>query len=302
MRKITILWADDEIDLLKPHIIFLENKGYSVLIATNGNDALKVAAKETIDIVFLDENMPGRSGLEIVVDLKQIMPNVPVVMITKSEEENIMEQAIGSKIADYLIKPVNPNQILLTLKKNLDHVKLVSQKITADFRSEFSKLGLAINTASNFSDWVDVYRKIVFWELEMDNANPEMEEVLKFQKVEANKEFAKYIRNHYVSWFRADSKDKPLLSPSVMRNRVFPLLEQNHKVAFILIDNLRFDHWQTLAKVLNTFCSIESDDLYCSILPTATQYARNALFAGLMPLEIEKIYPKLWTDEDVEDE
>jgi DNA-binding response OmpR family regulator len=304
MKTVTILWADDEIDLLRPHILFLQDKGYRVLTATNGNDALKSAAREDIDIVFLDENMPGKSGLEILNDLKQMIPNVPVVMITKSEEENIMDQAIGSKISDYLIKPVNPSQILLVIKKNIDNVKLISEKVTADYRSEFNKLGISINTASQWTDWIDVYKKLVFWELQMDNSSQDMMEILTFQKAEANKEFAKFIKNNYASWFKPETKTKPVLSASVMKQYVFAQMSVHpeQKLAFILVDNLRYDHWQILSKTINAFCKIETEDLYFSILPTATQYARNAIFAGLMPLEIEKILPDLWTEEDDDQE
>jgi len=304
MKQITVLWIDDEIDLLKPHLLFLEGKGYRVITAANGNDALKyVSARENIDIIFLDEQMPGKSGLEVLNELKRLVPAIPVVMITKSEEENIMNQAIGAKIADYLIKPVNPNQILLTIKKNLEHRQLISEKVTADYRTEFNRLGTAIRNASHWREWADIYRRIVYWEMQIDSDGEEMKEILSFQKAEANKEFARYIKSVYLSWF-SQNNDKPVLSPSLMRQYLFPLMEKNpqRQHVFLLIDNLRYDHWCVLSEILSGFCRIEQNDLYFSILPTTTQYARNALFAGLMPLEIDKLIPNLWTDEDDSEE
>jgi len=302
IKETTILWADDEIDLLKPHLIFLQNKGYRMLTATNGIDAIKLVHSNTIDLIFLDENMPGKSGLQVLDEIKHIHPNIPVVMITKSEEENIMDQAIGSKIADYLIKPVNPNQILLTIKKNTENKKLISQKTTSDYQTEFSKLGLLINTARNMTDWIEIYKNLVYWDIEISKSSEGMDEVLKLQRNEANSEFSKFIKSNYSSWFKPDVKEKPLMSPAVIKHAVLPLLEKGEKVIFILIDNLRFDQWQTISPTISEFCNIDSEELYCSILPTATQYARNAMFAGLMPLEIEKMYPNLWIGEDEDEE
>jgi DNA-binding response OmpR family regulator len=300
-RETIILWADDEIDLLKPHILFLQSKGFKVLTATNGDDALKIASTTEIDLIFLDENMPGKSGLEVLSTLKVLHPGIPVVMVTKSEEEDIMEEAIGSKIDDYLIKPVNPNQMLLSIKKHLDNKRLITQKTTSTYQSEFNSLGMLINNARTYPDWLEIYRKLVYWELELDKSGHDMAEVLKHQKAEANNGFARFIKTNYASWLKPETKEKPLLSPGVMGQRVFPLIEQGNKVVLVLIDNLRYDQWLTLSTAVNDFCKIEKDELYVSILPTATQYSRNALFAGLMPLEIQKMYPHLWvSDEDEE--
>ena len=300
-KEVTIMWVDDEMDLLKPHVLFLQSKGYKVITATNGDDALKLATKSDIDLVFLDENMPGRSGLEILLPIKQALPGVPVIMITKSEEENIMDEAIGSKIDDYLIKPVNPNQVLLTIKKHIDTRRLVNQKTTSTYQSEFSSIGVQINNARYFDDWIDIYKKLVYWELELERSGQEMEEVLKIQKNEANKEFSKFIKNYYASWLKSDAVNKPLVSPAVIGQRIIPLLQQHEKVMLIIIDNLRFDQWQTIMPSISEYCKIDKEELYCSILPTATQYARNSLFAGLMPLEIQQLFPDLWvSDEDEE--
>ncbi len=298
MKEIAILWVDDEIDLLKAHIVFLENKGYRVLTASNGIDAIKILGEHVFNLIFLDENMPGQSGLQTLVKLKQIQPHVPVIMITKSEEENIMDQAIGSKIADYLIKPVNPNQILLTIKKHTDNQRLVSEHVSSAYQTAFRDLTGLINKAYSHKDWVEIYKTLVFWELELERSGKEINDVLRLQKTEANSEFSKFVKKHYSSWFEQTNVEKPLLSAGVMKQTVAPLLQSGQKVLLIVIDNLRFDQWKSIAPMVSEYCYIEKEDVYFSILPTSTQYARNALFAGLMPLEIERMYPKLWVGEE----
>jgi CheY-like chemotaxis protein len=301
MKKTKILWTDDEIDLLRAHIIFLEEKGFEVVTANNGTDAIDLVRKDFFDIIFLDENMPGLSGLQTLNEIKAIDPNVPVVMITKSEEEDIMDEAIGSKMADYLIKPVNPNQILLTIKRNIDQKRLVTQRTNSAYQSEFGKIGMQISDKLSFPEWIEVYRKLVFWELELSiSEDSAMDEVLKMQKAEANNSFSRYIRNNYQSWFNSNSEDRPLLSPDIFRKKVFPLVDAGSKVFVLIIDNLRYDQYRVLASVLNSYFHFEDEDLYCSILPTATMYARNAMFAGLMPSEIERLYPDFWDDDDNE--
>ncbi len=301
MKKTKILWTDDEIDLLRAHIIFLQEKGFEVVTANNGTDAIDLVKNDFFDIIFLDENMPGLSGLQTLNEIKTIDPNVPVVMITKSEEEDIMDEAIGSKMADYLIKPVNPNQILLSIKKNVDQRRLVTQRTTSAYQSEFSKIGMSISDRLSFDEWVDVYKKLVFWELELSNSEDSaMDEVLKMQKSEANNSFSRYIRNSYQSWFGSNEKERPLLSFDIFRKKIIPQVDAGNKVLVLVIDNLRYDQYRVLASVLNNYYHTEDEDLYCSILPTATQYARNAMFAGLMPSEIEKIYPEYWDDDDNE--
>jgi CheY-like chemotaxis protein len=298
-RSISILWVDDEMELLRPHILFLEDKGFLVVTTTNGNDAILKVGSRSFDLIFLDENMPGMNGLETLNGIKLLRPDIPVVMITKSEEEDIMDQAIGSKIADYLIKPVNPNQILLTIKKHTQTQQLVTQKTTSDYQLEFSKLGKLINSARDFDAWCEVYRKLVFWELGLESSTDSgMDEVLKLQKTEANSEFSRFIRSNYPGWFDDKASGKPSLSPTIIKQKVFPLLDEGHKTVLLVIDNLRLDQWQILHNLIRDFLTLEKDELYCSILPTATQYARNALFAGLMPKEIEQIYPDLWVNED----
>ncbi len=303
----TILWADDEIDLLKPHIMFLNAKGYEVVTACSGADALAMAAERPFDLIILDENMPGISGLETLARIKQSLPQIPVIMITKSEEENIMDQAVGSKIADYLIKPVNPSQILLSIKKTLHSGDLVNNRATDDYRREWPELTAAINSASSIDHWKELYRRLVYRQTELSDAgSTNMDEMLAMQIAEADREFSKFVVRNYGEWVErvmADPADTsvPLLSPTVMRRKVFPILDRGEKLFFVLIDNFRLDQWTTVRPLLSRFFTVDDDDLYCSILPTATQYARNAIFSGLMPLQISRMFPDLWVDEESEE-
>lgn len=301
MEKVNILWADDEIELLKPHLIFLKEKGYDVATANNGQDALDMFREKDFDLVFLDENMPGLSGLETLAEMKTIRAEVPVIMITKSEEEHIMEEAIGSKISDYLIKPVNPNQILLSIKKNLDNKRIISEKTTMAYQQEFRQIGMTISDHLDHNQWADVYRKLVYWEMELDNSdNGSMGEVLRMQKNDANVQFSNFIEDNYLDWLTPGATDRPVLSHTLFRNKVAPEVQKADTTFFLVIDNLRYDQWKMIQPIITELYKIEEEDLYYSILPTATHYARNALFAGLMPSEIEKLLPKLWLNEDDE--
>jgi CheY-like chemotaxis protein len=294
-----LLWVDDEIELLKPYIIFLEKKGYKVIEATNGQDALDICQNNDIDLILLDENMPGLTGLETLSRIKELNDAIPVVMVTKSEEENIMDQAIGSKIADYLIKPVNPSQILLTMKKHL-HKKAIESEVTnINYQQNFSKLGMQINDSYSLEEWMEVYKRLVFWELELADANSPMTEMLKMQKAEANQGFAKFVSKNYQSWID-NTADRPLLSPDIFKKKIFPLLSGGNQVYLIVFDNFRYDQWRVISRELADRFSFD-EELYVSILPTATQYARNAIFAGLMPKQIADMYPDLWVDEDAEE-
>ncbi len=294
-----ILWADDEIELLKPHILFLESKGYSVDPVTNGMDAIDKVQEKSYDIIFLDENMPGISGLEALAKIKEINPLVPVVMITKSEEEYIMEEAIGSKIADYLIKPVNPNQILLSIKKNLDHSKLVSQKTNSNYQQEFRQLGMLLNGRLDAQEWSDLYAKLVFWELELDKIEDSgMREILEMQKKEANHLFADFIEDNYLDWMNG-TEDAPQMIHSLLKDKIAPKIGKE-QLAVLVIDNLRYDQWKMVEPIFTKYFVKEEEEIIYSILPTATHYARNAFFAGLMPSEIEKKFPNLWKNEEDE--
>lgn len=299
MKEIKILWADDEIELLKPHILFLEAKGYSVFPVNNGNDAIAEVSKQKFDIVFLDEQMPGLSGIEVLEAIKASHPELPVIMITKSEEENIMDKAIGSRINDYLIKPINPNQILLALKKNLNQSELLTQNTTMKYQREFSQLGMEIANANSYNDWIEVYRHIVYWEMQLANSKDHsLNELLLMQKNDANVNFAKFIKKNYTDWFLPNANNKPMLSPNIIREKVFPEIQKDSKTLLLVLDNLRYDHWVALRPLLSEYFSVEDDSLYFSILPTTTQYARNALFSGLMPADLEKLYPDLWVDDE----
>ncbi len=295
MNTITILWVDDEIDMLKPHILFLEDKKYRVITCKSGQDALEELEKNQFDIVFLDENMPGLSGLDTLNEIKNREPALPVVMITRSEEESIMEEAIGSKIADYLIKPVNPNQILLSLKKTLEHSRLISEKTTSNYQQEFRKISMDLSVVNSHEEWADLYRKLISWELRLEEIEDSgMFEILESQKVEANNQFGKFIDRNYPDWFR--NGEGPVMSHTLFREWIKPELE-NQKTLLVVIDNLRYDQWVSFEDVLSPFYKKTREQPYYSILPTATQYARNALFSGLMPLEMEKKYPQWWKND-----
>lgn len=300
MAKIKILWADDEIDLLKPHIIFLEDKGYEVTTTTSGAEALDLVEEQRFDLVFLDENMPGISGLETLSRIKSKHSALPVVMITKSEEEFIMEEAIGSKISDYLIKPVNPKQILLTIKKNLDTSRLVSEKTTINYQQEFRSIGMSLHNNMTFEEWKEIYKKLVYWELELDKIEETgLNEILQTQKDEASHLFSRFIEENYIDWL-SDGEDAPLMSPNVIKEKVAPHISDDTSTFLIVVDNLRYDQWEILKPKIHEYFWIDEEDTYLSILPTTTQYARNALFAGLMPSEIEKMYPELWVNDEEE--
>lgn len=316
-----LLWADDEMELLRAHLLFLEKKGYEVVTVTNGTDAIEECRKRTFDLVLLDEMMPGLSGLETLQRIKEITPQVPIVMVTKSEEEDIMNQAIGQQIADYLIKPVNPNQILLTLKKNIHRRRIVTETVQSGYQQQFQQLSMQIMDCQNWNDWTDVYKRLVRWELELSATDSQMTEMLEMQKREANIGFAKYVKKNYMEWLEARNRrleggnaatenTSPLLSPDIFKTKVFPLLtssedrlqgkSESGAVFLIVLDNFRYDQWKMLEREIGDLFQIE-EDVYCSILPTATQYARNAIFSGLMPDQIAKMFPELWVDED-EDE
>ena len=317
-----MLWVDDEIELLRAHILFLEKKGYEVVTVSNGTDALDKCRQRTFDLVLLDEMMPGISGLETLQRLKEISPATPVVMVTKSEEENIMDQAIGSKIADYLIKPVNPNQILLTLKKNIHRKEIVTEVTQSGYQQDFQQIALQIDNCKTIDDWMDIYKRIVHWELELSSTDSNMTDMLRMQKEEANKGFFKYIKANYMDWVKPQGSasspsatrnialrqrmqatkgvERPMMSVDIFKQKVFPLLDAGEKVFLIMIDNFRFDQWRVLAQEIGDMFDIE-EDTYVSILPTATQYARNAIFSGLMPAKIAQMFPDLWVDEDEEE-
>ena len=298
MNNGLLLWADDEMELLRAHLLFLEKKGYEVVTVTNGTDAIEECRKRTFDLVLLDEMMPGLSGLETLQRIKEFSPQVPVVMVTKSEEEDIMNQAIGQQIADYLIKPVNPNQILLTLKKNIHRREIVTETVQSGYPQQFQQLSMQIMDCRTWQEWTDVYKRLVRWELELSATDSQMTDMLEMQKQEANRGFAKYIKQNYMDWMQGS--EHPMLSNELFKNKVFPLLNEQKKVFLIVLDNFRYDQWKMLEREIGDLFTTD-EDIYCSILPTATQYARNAIFSGLMPVQIARMFPDLWVDEDEEE-
>lgn len=334
-----LLWVDDEIELLRAHMLFLEKKGYEVVTVSNGTDAIDQCRQKTFDLILLDEMMPGLSGLETLQKIKEISPATPVVMVTKSEEEDIMNQAIGSKIADYLIKPVNPNQILLSLKKNIHRREIVTEVMQSGYQQNFQDIASQIDRCETYRDWMDVYKRLVHWELELSSADSSMKDMLMMQKEEANSGFVKYVKNHYMDWIASiaaeqggvsdsrgaaslgrlvsanmrfgkqrgasgvsdtDAGDRPMMSPDIFKKKIFPLIDSGEKVFLIVIDNFRYDQWRVLSAEIGDMFDIE-ESMYMTILPTATQYARNAIFSGLMPDRIAEMFPDLWVEED-EDE
>ena len=301
MDKIRILWADDEIDLLKPQLLFLERKGYDVTTVTNGHDAIEECqTNDDFDVVFLDESMPGITGLETLAELRKQFPTLPIVMITKNEAENVMEEALGAEISDYLIKPVKPNQILLTLKKIIDNKRLVREKTSSDYQQEFRQIFMQINSGLDYEEWVDVYRQIIGWELKIDQSRSvEMEEILSMQKGEANTAFSKFVIKNYMDWM-GQSEGVPIMSHNLMRKHVFPKMEDDVPTIFLLLDNLRYDQWKIIEPILAEYYKVEDENYFYSILPTSTQYSRNAIFSGMMPGDIAKRYPKWWLNDHEE--
>ena len=294
-----VLWIDDEIDLLKPHVMFLQSKGYEVITLNNGVDAIETIKNQLVDIIFLDEQMPGLSGLETLAKIKEIFPSIPIVMVTKSEEEDIMNEAIGSKISDYLIKPINPGQILLAIKKQLESKRLESERSLSSYQQEFREIGATLSPNLSFKEWEEIYKKLVFWDIELSKTDDEgLKEILRNQRDEANLLFAKFIENNYIDFLKNGSENEFDMSHTVLRNRLLPILSDEIPVFFILIDNLRFDHWKALQKRITPFMNILSEDAYMSILPSVTHYARCSMFAGLLPSEIEKKYPDYWVREE----
>ena len=294
-----ILWVDDEIDSLKSQILFLTNKGYTVTPLSNGYDALELLKEKIVDVVLLDESMPGLTGLETLSKIKEMLPQLPVVMITKNEAENIMEEALGSQITDYLIKPVNPNQVLLSLKKIMDGKRLVSEKTTVAYQQDFRNLFMALNDNPNHEEWKELYKRLVYWELEIARSDSEeMLEILQNQKSEANSEFFKYISKNYANWIKDNGKTGPLFSHRLFETKVAPYIKAGQPAFLIVVDNLRFDHWKAFQSIITESLRVVEEDLYYSILPTATQYCRNAIFAGMLPIDIEKHFPLEWKNDD----
>jgi len=295
-----IIWVDDEIESLQSQKLFLESKGYEVITFNNGFDAIEFVKNNFADVILMDESMPGISGLETLAKIKEIKQHIPVVLITKNETERLMDEAIGSQISDYLLKPVNPNQVLLSLKKIIDNKRLVAEKTTSSYQQQFRELFTALNDNPDFNQWMDIYKKLVYWELEMEKSDsPEMREIFASQKEEANAEFFKFISKNYAKWMNPKSAEAPIMSHNLLQFKVLPHVEKGIPTFFILIDNLRYDQWKTIQPIFAESFRILEEETFYSILPTATQYSRNAIFSGLLPIDIEKQFREQWkNDED----
>lgn len=289
--KRKILWADDEIDLLKAHIIYLEKRGYDLTPVTNGQDAIALVKEQSFDAILLDEMMPGIDGLTALTEIKNLDPGLPIIMITKSEEEHIMDEALGSRINDYLIKPVNPSQIYTTLKRLLDVRQLRSERVSREYASQLNQRRQELAMGMDHERWIQMYANMSAWDIEIEAYNdPGLEQLHADQKKECNREFNKFIEKYYQSWLHGDG---PVLSHQVLDHFVAPLLKNGEKVYFIVIDCFRLDHWIAIESKLEELFKVDRH-YYYSILPTATPFCRNALFAGLLPSEIVKIYPNIW--------
>lgn len=301
MSLAKILWVDDEIESLQSQKIFLENKGYDVKTLTNGFDAIDYVKENFVDVVLLDETMPGITGLETLAKIKEVNGQIPVVLITKNETENLMDEAIGSQITDYLIKPVNPNQVWLSLKKIIDNRRLVAEKTTTAYQQQFRNLFMALNSNPSHNEWMGIYKELVYWELNLQKSDsPEMQEVFQAQKNEANTEFFKFVSRNYASWLKDKATDKPVLSHTLVKEKVLPNIEKGIPTFFLLIDNLRFDQWKAIQPLFAESFRILEEDSFYSILPTATHYARNSIFSGMLPVDIEKKFPQQWKNDDEE--
>jgi CheY-like chemotaxis protein len=301
MSLAKILWVDDEIESLQSQKLFLENKGYDVQTLTNGFDAIDYIKENFVDVVLIDESMPGITGLETLAKIKEYNAQIPVVLITKNETENLMNEAIGSQISDYLIKPVNPNQVWLSLKKIIDNRRLVAEKTTTSYQQQFRNLFMALNSSPDYNEWMGIYKELVRWELSLQRSDsPEMQEVFQTQKNEANTEFFKFINRNYASWLKDKVKEKPVMSHTLMKEKVFPQVEKGVPTFFVLIDNLRFDQWRAIQPIFSESFRVVEEDSFYSILPTATHYARNAIFSGMLPMDIEKKFPQQWKNDDEE--
>ena len=295
MAQRSILWVDDEIELLTPHLKFLEQKGYTVTPVSNGDDAIKLVRDRPFDMVLLDAMMPGKDGLQTLQEIRQIDAKLPVVMITRNEEEETMDQAIGRRADDYLLKPVNPNQILAAVRRLLEHRKIAETQVARDYVSQYRELDPSRFDRLDHQEWIDTYLRMIDWDMQLDRYRETgLGQTHEDQKRAANFEFSRFVVRNYKSWVQ--ERSGPELSPDVFRNHVFPTVKAGRKTAFVVIDCMRLDQWLTMEPLLDPYFRIERKHYY-GILPSATPYARNALFAGLFPLEILRRHPQYWDTE-----
>jgi CheY-like chemotaxis protein len=291
-----ILWADDEIEHLRPHILFLEEKGYRVTPVTNGDDAVACAGREKFDAVLLDESMPGRGGLETLEAIKEHDPGIPVLLVTKNEAESLMDEAIGRRISDYLLKPVRPNQVFLALKRVLDADRLQESRVARDYVAELARMRAESGATPDWRRWIEIHGRSAQWDLELDAAgDPGLRQAQADQRRELNVEFCQYVEGAYAGWVVPDAVDRPPLSVDVIERWVAPHLRAGKRVTFLVIDCMRLDQWLAVEPLIRPHFDVVLNH-QISILPTATPYARNAIFAGLFPDDIQKQFPEYWQE------
>ena len=295
MKDLRILWVDDEIELLKPFVLFLSEKGHSVITVSNGSDAIESVKKNPFDLVLLDEMMPGLDGLTTLSKIKKIDSALPVVMVTKSEEEGLMEDAIAGQIADYLIKPINPNQIILAIKKIFQVDEIKKDRIGLEYSQFSAYLNRKLASSPDWSDWYEIYKEICKWDLKIDDINDSTITQMHFlEKLNCNTEYSNFVSSSYKNWLNSD--ERPDLSFDLISKYVIPNIEKTlAPVYFVVLDCMRLDQYYAIEPYIKELFDIDLH-LYTSILPTATPYSRNAIFSGLLPLDIAKNFPEYWVN------
>ena len=297
MASNRILWVDDEVELLEPHLLFLRQRDYQVDTASHGDDALELIRREPYDLVLLDEQMPGRRGLEVLEELRKEAPHVRVVMVTKSEEDQTMQEAIGRQVDDYLVKPASPRQVLSVVTRLLQGSRLQQQLAAQDFAGRFAELSQDKDRAEHWRDFFRLYSELVDWELRLEDAGESgLVDSVRALRVDLRREFGGHVRVEYPRWLRAEPDGRPTLSTDVVRRWLLPRIGDG-PVIFMIIDCLRLDQWRAMKALLTDVFEID-EDLYSSILPTATPYSRNALFSGKYPDQIAERYPDWWARDE----
>lgn len=293
-KNLHILWVDDEIEMLKPFILFLTNKGFILNTTTNGDDAIVMVVNNHYDLIILDEIMPGMDGITTLNEISKINPEIPVIMLTKNEEEGLMETAIAKQISEYLIKPVNPNQILMAIKRIFQTEEIRLNRVGQEYSQFVANLNRKLFSAPDFKEWIEIYKEICKWDLIIDEMNDEnLKQTHFLEKRNCNTEFCNYIEDHYKNWLSCN--DRPNLSFDVVSQYIIPQLEANKTIYFLILDCLRYDQYLAIEPFIKEYFDIELDSYY-SILPTATPFSRNAIFSGLLPVDIAKRFPEYWLE------
>jgi len=296
----SVLWIDDEADLLESHRIFLREKGFEVDAATNADDAVEMLRRRPYGIVLLDEQMPGKRGLEAYHEIRELDPLLPIVMVTKSEEDATLREAIGVDVRDYLVKPINPRQVLTVITRVLEGPRIRQQHIARSFVDRFRAMELERERTLDWRGWVARYAEMVDWDIQLAQAREQsLYDALQALYPDLRREFAAYMKTAYPAWLRDLEGDRPPLSIDVVGEFLLPVLERSRGVVFVVIDCLRLDQWRVLQPLVAPLFDVELTHHF-SVLPTATPYSRNALFSGLFPGEIAARFPDWWGDRDDE--